>query len=90
MRMIEWSVENPRSYPWRNPEATTYEKVIAELLLQRTQAKTISEYFETFISQFPTWQSIVEIDTTALEDTLKPIGLYKRRATVFKQLASHY
>lgn len=66
---------------------TSYQLVIAEVLLQRTKAETVTGFYSKFISDFPNWQSIAEADMNKLEAHLRPIGLNKQRATRLKRLA---
>jgi len=66
---------------------TQYQIIIAETLLQRTKAETVSKFYKQFIKDFPNWKSIAESETAAIESYLKPIGLYKQRAIRLKGLA---
>ena len=41
--------------PWRE-NITPYRVWISEIMLQQTQAKTVVNYFEKFISHYPTFE----------------------------------
>ena len=48
----------------------------------------MARIFDTFFQQFRNWDDIHTTPVTALEETLRPIGLWRRRATALKALAS--
>lgn len=85
--LLEWYETQGRHFPWRNKRLTQYQIIIAETLLQRTKAETVSKFYKQFIKDFPNWKSIAESETAAIESYLKPIGLYKQRAIRLKGLA---
>lgn len=85
--MLSWSVSNGRKFPWRESGLSSYQYIIAEVLLQRTKAETIATFFPKFIVQFPTWRSLVRSDVKEIETFLKPVGLYQQRSSRLKHLA---
>ena len=85
--LLRWYKRNGRVFPWRNEPISEYEIVIAELLLQRTRAETVAIYYDKFINQFPSWSYLHDASHTDLEQYLKPIGLWQRRASTLKTLA---
>ena len=86
--LLEWYAKNGRKFPWRNKGLTNYQIVIAETLLQRTKAETVAKFYKQFIKDFPNWKSLVKADLEALEEYLKPIGLYRQRAKRLQSLAA--
>ncbi|WP_138431352.1 hypothetical protein [Fodinibius saliphilus] len=86
-RLLDWFKENGRKFPWRKEELTSYELVIAEVLLQRTRAETVAKNFESFLGNFPSWESINKTGKKELEKVLKPFGLYRQKAKRLKNLA---
>ncbi|MBS1932346.1 MAG: hypothetical protein JST72_14795 [Bacteroidetes bacterium] len=66
---------------------TQYQTIIAETLLQRTKAETVSKFYSQFTKDFPNWTSLAQADTAAIELYLKPIGLYRQRAMRLHNLA---
>lgn len=66
---------------------SAYSYIISEILLQRTKAKTIAEFYPKFIARFPDWRSIDSTELPDLELILKPIGLYRQRAQRLKALS---
>lgn len=85
--LLNWYDTEGRHFPWRNNRLTQYQIIIAETLLQRTKAETISKFYNQFIKDFPNWTSIAQADTATIEQYLKPIGLYRQRAKRLKNLA---
>jgi len=85
--LLTWYDTDGRHFPWRNKRLTQYQIIIAETLLQRTKAETVSKFYSQFIKDFPNWTSLAEADTSTIEQYLKPIGLYRQRAKRLKNLA---
>lgn len=86
-RLLRWYSINDRGYPWRRPSATKYQRVIAEVLLQRTKADVVARMFDAFIAKYPSWRRLAEASQAELENTLRPLGLWKRRAVSMGALA---
>ncbi len=85
--LLVWYASNGRNFPWRQSSASKYKLVISELLLQRTRAKTVASFFDTFIRQYPSWKKLAEANESEIGQVIQPIGLWKRRAQTLKQLA---
>lgn len=85
--ILHWYNKNGREFPWRRSGLSNYKLIIAEILLQRTKAETISKFYDKFLAYYPSWKSIDKTRKTNLEKKLKPIGLYKQRANLLKKLA---
>ncbi len=86
-QILAWYKTNGRNFPWRKKRLTQYQLIIAETLLQRTKAETVSKFYSQFIIDFPNWKSLAQANSAALENYLKPIGLYTQRANRLKSLA---
>jgi A/G-specific adenine glycosylase len=56
--------------------------------LQRTQAATVDKFCSTFFDQFGSWEHIHASDLAELGLSLRPIGLWRRRAAALKALAA--
>lgn len=85
--ILSWFDSNGREFPWRRKKLTRYQIIIAEVLLQRTKAETVSKYFKLFIKKYPNWKSIKEEKIKILQNELKPLGLYEQRSVLLKKLA---
>lgn len=86
-KILEWFDKEGRKFPWRRKRLTSYQKVIAEVLLQRTKAKTIAKFYDFFLKTYPSWESLNRTRVKTLEKILTPIGLYKQRSLLLKKLA---
>lgn len=86
-RLLKWFIENDRRYQWRRPSATKYQRVIAEVLLQRTKADVVAQIFSGFVAKYPSWSSLAKASEQELEEQLRPLGLWKRRSISMKALA---
>lgn len=78
--ILNWYKSNGRKFPWRNKSTSNYQRIISEVLLQRTQAETINKFYPKFIKRYPSWKKLSQVSVSELESILKPIGLYKQRA----------
>jgi len=85
--LLEWYNSNGRKFKWREWGLTTYEYVIAEVLLQRTRAETVASFYSKFIINYPNWESLERANINEIEDYLKPVGLYRQRSIRLKKLA---
>jgi A/G-specific adenine glycosylase len=86
-RLLSWFVRNGRSFPWREPDRTPYEVVVAEVLLQRTTAVEVARAYPGFIEQFPSWTSLSQAPLECLENVLRPLGLWRQKTLAFQSLA---
>lgn len=85
--IITWFHQHGRHFPWRNKSVSNYGKIIAEILLQRTQAETIRNFFPIFVKKYPSWKQLAKATEEELQEDFKPIGLWRRRAASLKSLA---
>ena len=58
-----------------------------EVLLQRTKAETVATFFPEFLRRYPTWISLSRASETELQEFLKPIGLWRQRASALSRLS---
>jgi A/G-specific adenine glycosylase len=87
-KLIEWYPKGGRIFPWRKPNTTVYERIITEILLQRTKAETVANIYPKFIRTYPSWRKLTKATENELQEFLKPIGLWRRRAIVIKALST--
>jgi len=85
--LLGWYEAEGRHFPWREGSASNYEKIIAEVLLQRTRAEVVAAFFPRFIREFPSWKRLSRASEEQLQVFLQPIGLWRRRATSIQALA---
>lgn len=87
--LLEWYAAHQRQLPWRSENATTFERICVEVLLQRTRAETVARVYPDFFARFHSWDELAEASIEELEEHFKPIGLWQRRARSMKALASY-
>ena len=87
IELLKWYKANKRDFPWRNGNLTPFQVLLAELMLQKTNATQVEKIFPEFIEKYPNPLSINELEESFLSDLLKPLGLYNRRARDLKKLA---
>ena len=88
-KLLAWFERHGRSFPWRSNNATVYEQVCVEVLLQRTRAETVAKLYDSFFDRYPGWSHLAAAPVRELEEVLKPIGLWRRRARSVSALAKY-
>jgi A/G-specific adenine glycosylase len=76
-QLLKWGIANRRDYPWRKT-TDSYHLLVAESLLQKTDADTVAPIYELFLNRYP---AIADLAAANLEDVakiLKPLGLFFR------------
>jgi len=86
-RLLSWFEHGGRSFPWRDPDRTPYEVVVAEILLQRTTAAGVARAYAWFIERYPSWTALAQAPRECLEHTLRPLGLWRQKALALLHLA---
>jgi A/G-specific adenine glycosylase len=56
-RLLDWVEDNLRDYPWRRT-SNPYSILVAEFLLQRTDADTVAPIYKTFLVCYHTWEKL--------------------------------
>lgn len=87
--VLTWANTNLRNYPWRNPDRTPYQVVIAEVLLKRTTATAAADLYEAFLHMYPSFRAIDNADEHELAHILSRVGLQRQRSIALKRMA-HY
>jgi A/G-specific adenine glycosylase len=76
-RLSDWGVVNRRDYPWRKT-TDAYHLLVAESLLQKTDADTVAPIYELFLDRYPTIQDLAAANLEDVAKILKPLGLFFR------------
>ena len=82
-----WFEKKGRSFPWRDMESSIYEKIITEILLQRTKSETVASVYSSFFGQFGDWYQLNDAPIEKIQETIKPLGIWRRRSITLKELA---
>lgn len=86
-KLIKWWSQNKREFPWRktfNP----YAVLLAEFLLQKTDAKKAEAAYNKLLNRFPSPASLAQAKGEELQAVFRPIGLVYR-AVRAKKTAVH-
>jgi A/G-specific adenine glycosylase len=86
--LVGWFKHHGRYFPWRRKSATKYCQIVSEVLLQRTRAETVGSFYRDFEKVYPSWKELAGATTNDLEVLLRPLGLWKRRASSLLALAN--
>jgi len=77
--LLDWFHAGARPFPWRTPAPRdAYEVLVAEALLQQTQAARAVPAFERFVARFPTPQSLAAASSTEVLEQWQGLGYYQR------------
>jgi A/G-specific adenine glycosylase len=72
-----WSESHLRDFPWRRT-TESYHLLVAESLLQKTEAQAVVPIYSAFLLQYPTIQSLAGANLEEVKKVLKPLGLLFR------------
>lgn len=86
-RLRTWFKKNYRNFPWREPDRTPYEIMIAEIMLRRTKADTVAKYYPEFLKKYPDFAHLAKANPRSLQKLIKPLGLWRQKAPVFLAVA---
>ena len=82
-KLIKWYEENQRQLPWRK-EPTPYHVWISEIMLQQTRIEAVKKYYETFMKELPTIESLAKVDEEKLLKLWEGLGYYSRARNLKK------
>jgi A/G-specific adenine glycosylase len=75
--LLAWFRRQRRDLPWRH-DKTPYRVLVAEVMLQQTQAATVVPYFERFLARFPSLESLAEAPLDEVLKSWEGLGYYRR------------
>ena len=75
--LLTWAELNLRDYPWRKTN-NPYFILVAEFLLQRTDADTVTPIYSSFLTRYPTVDKLAIAPVGDIADLLQPLGLFFR------------
>ena len=76
-----WARRGMRDFPWRDSR-DPYEILLAEVLLQRTQARQVAASFNSIIQRYPTIKALHSASPHDIAEAIRPLGLSKRAVTI--------
>src|SRR4051812_12699076 len=82
-----WFKRNSRDLPWRRTR-DSYRILVSELMLQQTQVSRVVNYYERFLSHFPTLADVGRARPAKVMEQWEGLGYYARARNLYK-LAVH-
>ena len=77
--LLDWFASNARALPWRTPgPRDAYAVIVAEALLQQTQAVRAGPVFERFVAHFPTPRALAAATSADVLAHWQGLGYYQR------------
>lgn len=76
-KIIVWGEHNLRVFPWRQTQ-DPYTILVAEFLLQQTDAPRVLTVYQKLLSRYPTLRTLAEAPVEEIANILKPLGLHYR------------
>ncbi len=86
-KILKWYDLNKRSLPWRKKvslEKKQYYTLISEFMLQQTQVTTVIPFFERFIRNLPSINSLAKVNDKKLIKLWEGLGYYSRARNLKK------
>jgi A/G-specific adenine glycosylase len=76
-QLLAWYAAQGRTLPWRNID-NPYAIWISEIMLQQTQVKTVLPYYQRWLAQFPTVETLAAADQQTVLKAWEGLGYYAR------------
>ena len=75
--LLSWYSEKARDLPWRNTR-DPYAIWVSEVMLQQTRVETVIPYYQRWLAEFPTIQTLAEADEDRILRIWEGLGYYSR------------
>jgi A/G-specific adenine glycosylase len=87
-QILTWFATNKRSFPWREGIIDPFVSIITELLLQRTKAEAIAEFYPKLLDFYSTPSKVLVRGKDLIVNDLSVLGLQDRRARSLLAIAA--
>ena len=81
--LLEWYQKNRRELPWRK-DNDAYHVWISEIMLQQTRIESVINYYNRFMRELPTVESLSKISEEKLLKLWEGLGYYSRARNLKK------
>lgn len=85
--LLAWFRRHAREFPWR-AERDPYRVLVAEKLLQQTDAGHVLKVYDAFLRRFPTLDAVAATEEHEIAALLRPLGFWRLRARDLRRMAS--
>ena len=75
--LLDWFAQNARDLPWRHTR-DPYAIWVSEIMLQQTQVKTVLPYWERWVRELPTIESLAQASSETIHKLWEGLGYYTR------------
>jgi A/G-specific adenine glycosylase len=76
-RLLAWFDRQQRDLPWRK-QRTRYRIWVSEIMLQQTQVVTVIDYFQRFVTRFPSVRHLAAAEESEVLKLWEGLGYYRR------------
>ena len=76
-KIFVWHKRNKRNFSWRKTK-DPYKIIVAEIMLQKTDAKKVSDVYDAFITKYPNVNVLANAQLSELLNDIKLLGIHKR------------
>ena len=76
-QLQRWAEANARDFPWRQT-SDPYALLVAEFLLQQTEASRVLPIYQKFLQRYPTLESLASAPLAEVSELLYPLGFHFR------------
>jgi len=83
LALLTWGRKNRKHFAWRTTD-NQFHALIAEVMLQRTQAKQVIDVYKKFCSLYPSPFDAAADDPEKIRELLRPLGLRWRTEKVLE------
>ncbi|MGB3641276.1 MAG: A/G-specific adenine glycosylase [Rivularia sp. (in: cyanobacteria)] len=81
--LLAWGKQHFRRFPWRDT-SYAYAILVAEFMLEKTNAPLVASLYEKFMEQYPTVEALAEAEFIEIKNILQPLGLSFRAERLYK------
>ena len=82
-RLLRWFRRHGRDLPWRRTR-DPYHITVSEFMLQQTQVVRVQEYYQAFLTRYPTIQALAAARPGAVRESWEGLGYYRRAANLHR------
>jgi A/G-specific adenine glycosylase len=75
--LLDWFAQNARDLPWRRTR-DPYAIWVSEIMLQQTQVKTVLPFWERWMRELPTIESVANASSDKIHKLWEGLGYYTR------------
>lgn len=81
--LLQWYDEHKRTLPWRGVDGA-YAVLVSEIMLQQTRAAAVVPYYNRFMAELPTVETLAACDEERLLKLWEGLGYYSRARNLKK------